>query len=175
MPLLIFIMLFIALDLVVLFAVGAEIGLLATLALIFGTGFLGVHLIRREGVSAFQRAQQRLAQGEMPSNELLTGATLIFSGMLLLAPGFISDFIGLLCLLPSSRQLLAKLLAKLPFRVGGGSADDGTRFHYRGSDDGWSRSRRQPGDSTEKSGNDEQDNAKRPLEGEFISKDERRR
>ena len=61
MPILFAFTLFALLDFVILFSVGAQIGLLMTLLLILGTGFLGLHLVRREGLATFQRAQQRLA------------------------------------------------------------------------------------------------------------------
>ncbi|MCP1367727.1 FxsA family protein, partial [Halomonas sp. BBD48] len=102
MPILFAFTLFALLDFVILFSVGAQIGLLMTLLLILGTGFLGLHLVRREGLATFQRAQQRLAQGEIPSSELMTGAALIFGGALLMAPGFLSDALGFMCLLPTS-------------------------------------------------------------------------
>uniref|UniRef100_UPI000650F989 FxsA family protein n=1 Tax=Halomonas sp. PR-M31 TaxID=1471202 RepID=UPI000650F989 len=73
MPILLAFTLFALLDFVILFSVGAQIGLLATLVLILATGFIGLYLVRREGVATFQRAQQRLAQGEIPSDELMTG------------------------------------------------------------------------------------------------------
>ena len=57
------------------------------------------------------RAQERLQRGEMPSGELMEGAALIFGGALLMAPGFLSDGLGLLCLLPASRGLLTRGLS----------------------------------------------------------------
>ena len=94
MPLLLFFSLFALLDFVILFSVGSEVGLLTTLLLVLATGFIGLHLIRREGTATLARAQQRFAQGEIPSSELMTGAALIFGGALLMAPGFLSDGLG---------------------------------------------------------------------------------
>lgn len=88
MPILLFISLFTLLDFVLLFTIGGQIGLLTTLLLVLGTGFIGLYLIRKEGVSTFARARQRMQMGEIPSQELLTGAALIFGGALLLARGF---------------------------------------------------------------------------------------
>lgn len=113
MPILIFISLFTLLDFVVLFSIGSQIGLLTTLLLVLGTGFAGLHLIRKEGVATFARARQRMQAGEVPSSELLTGAALIFGGALLMAPGFLSDALGLACLIPSARQLMFKALTWL--------------------------------------------------------------
>ena len=170
MPLLVFVALFALLDFIVLFFIGAEIGVLITLALILATGFLGFHLVRREGVSVLQSARQRLAQGEVPSSELMTGAVLIFGGALLMAPGFLSDILGILCLVPTSRHLLGKLLSNPPFQTHG----SGNQRSYGSGDDGWSRneSQRSTSDSPHES---RQDRSDRPLEGEFISRDEPRR
>lgn len=175
MPLLIFIALFTLLDFIVLFSIGAEIGLLSTLVLIFATGFLGFHLVRREGVSVLKSARQRMALGEMPSSELMTGTVLIFGGALLMAPGFLSDILGALCLLPTSRHLLGKLLSKLPFQMRY-RAMGGQRYSYRSGDE-WPH-----GESQRKASGKDNDEAQpkggdesRPLEGEFISRDERHR
>ncbi|MFO7909571.1 MAG: FxsA family protein, partial [Halomonas sp.] len=110
MPLLLVVSLFTLLDFVVLFSVGSEIGLLYTLILIFVTGVGGLHLIRREGAYNLARAREKLNAGELPSSELLTGAALIFGGALLMAPGFLSDALGLACLVPNARRLMLKLL-----------------------------------------------------------------
>lgn len=190
MPFLLIFTIFALLDFTVLFSVGSEIGLLPTVGLILATGFIGLHLIRREGVATFARAQQRMANGEIPSSELLSGAALIFGGALLMAPGFLSDALGFMCLIPSARRLLGKLLGKVGihmkgFYMGGsteqpGSRQPGTRQHStrqhgtRGSNDwdhasGSNNSEEEPHQSS--SAGDPDD----PIEGEFISRDERRR
>lgn len=168
MPILFAFTLFALLDFVILFSVGAEIGLLLTLLLILGTGFLGLHLVRREGVATFQRAQQRLAQGEIPSDELMTGAALIFGGALLMAPGFLSDALGFMCLLPTSRQFLGKLLSRLPFQVR--SFTSGT-YYKRGSE-GWDDLSDGRRDTHQQDMHEKDARQNGPLEGDFISKDE---
>ncbi|MFD2189715.1 FxsA family protein [Pistricoccus aurantiacus] len=171
MPLLLFFTLFALLDFVILFTVGSKIGLLTTLILVLATGFIGLHLVRREGVATFMRAQQRLAQGEIPSNELMTGAALIFGGALLMAPGFLSDALGIACLLPKARKTLGRLLAKLSYNV----KVKGFSQRYQPSND-WE----QAGRKGRASENPEETNKPRgqegkPLEGDFIAKDEPRR
>ncbi|GHA90801.1 FxsA family protein [Modicisalibacter luteus] len=169
MPILFAFTLFALLDFVILFSVGAQIGLLMTLLLILGTGFLGLHLVRREGLATFQRAQQRLAQGEIPSDELMIGAALIFGGALLMAPGFLSDALGFMCLLPTSRRLLGRFLSRLPFRFQSFTATGYTR-----GSDGWSQQPRQESDPLDQEHNDKDQNQGTPIEGDFISKDEPR-
>ncbi|EPC03405.1 hypothetical protein L861_17865 [Litchfieldella anticariensis FP35 = DSM 16096] len=166
MPFLLLFTLFALLDFVVLFAVGSHIGLLTTLLLVLATGFIGLHLIRREGVATFQRAQQRLAQGELPSDELLTGAALIFGGALLMAPGFLSDALGFMCLIPNARGLLGKLLTRTNVLI--------RRFHYRhgqASGNDWHAADEDPSHSHH-APDHEDDSSHQPLEGDFISKDE---
>ncbi|WP_416140517.1 FxsA family protein [Halomonas sp. HK25] len=177
MPFLLAFTLFALLDFVILFSVGSQIGLLTTLLLVLATGFIGLHLIRREGAATFARARERLERGEVPSGELLTGAALIFGGALLMAPGFVSDALGFMCLIPDARRLLGKLIARLGIRaqgihVGGGHGD-GPR---QGHDADWQQASgsRRPYDARDASSShgDDQDG---PLEGEFISGDDRRR
>lgn len=175
MPFLLIFTIFALLDFAVLFSVGSEIGLLPTVALVLATGFIGLHLIRREGVATFARAQQRMANGEIPSSELLTAAALIFGGALLMAPGFLSDALGFMCLIPSARRLMGKVLGKAGVRMKGFSM--GGSFGQPGSQtaDDWGQTRtgreseEAPHQSSTAGSEDE------PLEGEFISRDERRR
>lgn len=171
MPFLLFFTLFALLDFVILFSVGGQIGLLTTLGLILATGFLGLHLVRREGAATFARARQRLELGEIPSSELLTGAALIFGGALLMAPGFVSDALGFLCVIPGARRLTGRILARLNFSVRGMAyAHRSTRT---GGESGWqadSRPDDEGRDSRARDGDHES-----PLEGDFIGRDEPRR
>ncbi|MFC3282568.1 FxsA family protein [Litchfieldella rifensis] len=170
MPFLLLFTLFALLDFTVLFMVGSQIGLLTTLLLVLATGFIGLHLVRREGVATLQRAQQRFAQGELPSGELLTGAALIFGGALLMAPGFLSDALGFMCLIPNARRLLGKLLISANVRIQGFRYRHGQRTQDPRND------QQDPRDPTSRARQDtrrEDDNGQ-PLEGDFISKDEPR-
>lgn len=173
MPLLLLISLFTLLDFVVLFSVGSEIGLLMTLILIFVTGVGGLHLIRREGAYNLARAREKLNVGELPSSELLTGAALIFGGALLMAPGFLSDALGLACLIPNARRLMFKLLAWLGIaRIKAhGEASYNRADKYQSND--WYQHKSQGSDQTEKR-RQEADSGE-PLEGDFISRDESHR
>ncbi|MDW5377960.1 FxsA family protein [Halomonas sp. HP20-15] len=170
MPILLCFTLFALLDFVILFSVGSQIGLLTTLVLVIATGFLGLHLVKREGVATLQRAQQRFAQGEIPSDELMTGAALIFGGALLMAPGFLSDALGFMCLLPNSRRLLGKLLRKLPGRMSAYSMHS----RYPPGDTGWDDGSNRPSSQDEQPG-EETPQSNGPLEGDFLGRDETRR
>lgn len=156
MPIVIFISLFTLLDFVVLFSIGSQIGLLTTLLLVLGTGFVGLHLIRKEGFSTFARARQRMQAGELPSSELLTGAALIFGGALLMAPGFLSDALGLACLIPRARQLMFRALTWLGLKKVAGQQQNPRASSAQPDDYPHRQSSQQDG----------------PIEGDFISKDE---
>ncbi|MBZ0330043.1 FxsA family protein [Halomonas sp. ANAO-440] len=170
MPLLLIFTLFALLDFVILFSVGSNIGLLTTLGLVLATGFAGLYLIRREGTAALSRARQRMELGELPSSELLTGAALIFGGALLLAPGFLSDALGFLCVIPGARRLLARLLAAAHVRLQVMAARrDGKG---PGQADGWQQARGEQAGKDRGRGPGQYDNGERPLEGDFISRDE---
>ncbi|MGJ7456261.1 FxsA family protein [Halomonas sp. RA08-2] len=176
MPFLLAFTLFALLDFVILFSVGSQIGLLTTLLMVLATGFIGLHLIRREGAATFARARERLERGEVPSGELLTGAALIFGGALLMAPGFVSDALGFMCLIPDARRLLGRLLARLGVRAQGihvgGRPGGGPR---PGPDADWQQASQGRGTGNARdasaSHSDDRDGA---LEGEFISRDDRR-
>ncbi|MGM0521710.1 MAG: FxsA family protein [Pseudomonadota bacterium] len=162
MPVLLFISLFTLLDFVVLFSIGGQIGLLTTLLLILLTGIGGLHLIRREGASTLARAKEKMNAGEIPSTELLTGAALIFGGALLMAPGFLSDALGLACLLPNARRLMLKLLTWFGLKASVNAQ------HQAGNQQS---SKTYTNSHSDKSSNTHQDE---PLEGDFISRDEPR-
>lgn len=93
-----------------LIQVGSVIGAGYTILLVFITAILGAHLLRKQGLSTFARAQNSLNKNEVPAMEMLEGLILLVTGALLLTPGFFTDIIGFLCLIPMVRQLLIKKL-----------------------------------------------------------------
>jgi UPF0716 protein FxsA len=99
-------------ELAVIIRVGAEVGVLDTLGLLILLSVLGGWLVKREGISVLRRAQASLAAGRMPGDELLDGVLVLVAGALLLAPGFVSDAVGLLLLLPPVRVLVRRLVAR---------------------------------------------------------------
>ncbi|WP_027966632.1 FxsA family protein [Halomonas halocynthiae] len=167
MPLVIFISIFTLLDFILLFSIGSHIGLLLTLILVISTGMLGLHLIRREGIMTFARARQRLERGEMPAEELLSGAALVFGGALLMAPGFLSDALGFMCLIPDGRRLLGKALSRLGMSLRSVTAT----YTHSGPQqtEGW-----HPSDDSGWHTANKQNHQGAPLEGEFIARGERR-
>jgi UPF0716 protein FxsA len=98
------------LELYVLIAVGSILGALPTFFLIIASAALGSFLLKQQGLATWQRFQSTLAKQEVPAYELTEGFLILLGGALLLTPGFITDAVGLICLLPSLRQ---KIIAYL--------------------------------------------------------------
>jgi UPF0716 protein FxsA len=85
--------------------VGSKIGVLATLALVILSIFLGVFLLRLQGFGLIQKIREETAAGRTPKRELVHGVMLVFAAFLLIIPGFITDIIGLLLFIPAVRDI----------------------------------------------------------------------
>jgi UPF0716 protein FxsA len=108
-PLFLFLIFFVGAPLVELYLlieVGSEIGALPTILLSIFTAVLGGALVRMQGFAVLFRAQSAMANEEIPAVELLEGALLLLVGLALLLPGFITDAIGFLLLIPPLRRAL---------------------------------------------------------------------
>ncbi|MCC2525315.1 FxsA family protein [Vibrio coralliilyticus] len=103
-------------------SVGGYLGLWPTIALVLITAFVGASLVRSQGLQTLMSVQNRLQQGELPAQQILEGVMLAVSGVLLLTPGFMTDALGMLVLLPAPRASMAKyLMSKMTVQsVGGG-------------------------------------------------------
>ncbi len=95
------------LEIYILVKVGSAIGALPTILLCIFTAALGAALLRLQGIQTLARVRMKLDQGEIPAVDMLGGLILLFSGLLLLTPGFFTDIIGFLCLIPRLREYLA--------------------------------------------------------------------
>lgn len=95
------------LEIYILVKVGSAIGALPTILLCIFTAALGAALLRLQGIQTLARVRMKLDQGEIPAVDMLGGLILLFSGLLLLTPGFFTDVIGFLCLIPRLREYLA--------------------------------------------------------------------
>lgn len=103
--------LFIVLPLVetwLLIKVGSVIGAGWTILAVISTAVIGSQLVRRQGLQTFANIQACQARGEMPAVPMLEGAALLLAGALLVTPGFISDTLGFLLLVPPLRQYAAR-------------------------------------------------------------------
>ena len=99
-------------EIYVLVSVGGAIGAFPTIALVILTALAGAHLARLQGMSIMLRIRENLDQGFMPAEELLDGLLVFLAGMVLLAPGFLTDICGLLILLPGTRGNFKQWLRK---------------------------------------------------------------
>ena len=81
-------------EVIIFISIGSNIGILSTVAIIFVTALVGIYLVRRQGISLLFNAQQNLSLGIMPAEEIKGGIFLLISGLLLITPGFFTDFFG---------------------------------------------------------------------------------
>ncbi len=95
-----------ALELAVLIHVGSHIGAANTVLVIILTGVSGAYLARLQGFIVIRDIQSRLEQGQMPTEQMIDGVLILVGGLLLLTPGFITDCLGILLLIPLTRSLI---------------------------------------------------------------------
>ena len=99
-------------ELAVLIQVGQAIGVGWTVLLLIADALLGSYLLRSQGRLAWRRFNEALATGRLPHREVVDGVLVIFGGVLLLCPGFITDIFGVLFLFPPTRVVLRRLLVR---------------------------------------------------------------
>ncbi len=131
-------MLFIVIPLVEIYVivhVGHAIGALNTIALLFVISIAGAWLAKHEGFWVLSRLRQQLAAGRMPTNELIDGALVLSGAILMVFPGFVTDALGLLLLLPPIRAVVRAIVKRrVQLRVLGPGFGGPTR-RDRGPDD----------------------------------------
>jgi UPF0716 protein FxsA len=101
-----------AVELILLIKLGGLIGLFPTVAIIFFTGALGATLARWQGLSVIRQIQTQMAQGQLPANALFDGVIILLAGALLLTPGFLTDIVGFLSLVPGVRNMIKRGIQK---------------------------------------------------------------
>jgi UPF0716 protein FxsA len=100
------------LELFVILQIGGLIGPWWTIALLIADSILGSMLMRSQGRAAWRRFNEAVQRGRPPAREVLDGVLIIFGGALLLTPGFVTDAVGLLFLLPPTRAVFRGLLVR---------------------------------------------------------------
>lgn len=130
------------LEIYVLVKVGGMIGAWPTVGLVVAMAVLGLVLIRVQGVLTWQRAAAALLRGQLPAVELLEGVVVLVGGILFLIPGFVSDVLGLLCLVPPVRRAIIRWVLRraliVPAPAGRAGANSGPRIiegDFRRDDD----------------------------------------
>ena len=101
-----------ALEIFFMIKIGSEIGALSTLALIFLTAILGVFFARFQGIQTLKSGLVNLYQNKIPIYELISGASIAFAAVLLIIPGFLTDLIGFILLIPFTRKILFNVVLK---------------------------------------------------------------
>ena len=97
-----------AIEIYLFIKVGSQIGAFNTILLIFITAFFGIIYARYEGFNTLKSGMSQLVKNELPVYEIISGAALAFAALLLILPGFATDFLGLLIIFPPTRKLIFK-------------------------------------------------------------------
>ena len=92
--------------------IGSEIGAFNTISLIFITAIIGIMYARYEGLNTVRSGLSQLIKNEMPAYEIISGAAIAFAALLLILPGFATDFVGFLIVFPVTRKLIFKKFSK---------------------------------------------------------------
>ena len=101
-----------ALEIFLLIKIGGQIGALNTVALIFLTAIIGIYFAKLQGIQTLKSGMVNLYQNKMPVYEIMSGASIAIAAILLIIPGFFSDFIGFLLLVPFTRKIIFALTLK---------------------------------------------------------------
>ena len=113
-------------EIYVLLEVGGVIGVLPTIALVVLTAVIGAGLIRAQGLTTLARVRDELERGELPAVGIIEAALLLVAGALLLTPGFVTDTIGFLILVPPlRRRAVEAFIARRVIITGGGGGPGG--------------------------------------------------
>ena len=115
-----------ALEIFMMIKIGAEIGALSTIALIFLTAIVGVFFARIQGIQNLKSGLTNLYQNKIPIYELISGASIAFAALLLIVPGFLTDFFGFLLLIPFTRDIILKIFLKKKTNINTDKSQDQT-------------------------------------------------
>ena len=88
--------------------IGSQIGAFNTILLIFITAIIGIYYAKYEGLNTIKSGFMQIVKNEVPAYEIISGAAIAFAAILLILPGFATDFIGFLLILPITRKLFFK-------------------------------------------------------------------
>ena len=100
-----------AIEIYLMIKVGGVIGALNTILLIFFTAITGVYFAKLAGLKTLQSGLSQIVKNEMPIYEIISGAALAFAALLLIIPGFLTDIIGFLLIIPITRKFFIKSIS----------------------------------------------------------------
>jgi UPF0716 protein FxsA len=101
-----------ALEIFLMIKIGSKIGALSTISLIFFTAIIGVYFAKMQGIQTLKSGMVNLYQNKIPAFEILSGASIAIAALLLIVPGFFTDFIGFLLLIPFTRRIIFSFTLK---------------------------------------------------------------
>ena len=101
-----------ATEIFLLIKIGGQIGALNTVALIFLTAVIGIYFAKLQGINTLKSGMINLYQNKIPIYEMVSGASIALAALLLIIPGFFTDLIGFLLLIPFTRKILFSLTLK---------------------------------------------------------------
>ncbi len=99
-------------EIYILIKIGAEIGAITTILLIFATAIVGIYYAKYEGLNTLKSGFLQLSRNETPTYEMISGAAIAFAAILLIIPGFLTDVIGFILIFPISRKLIFGKIGK---------------------------------------------------------------
>tara|TARA_B100001559_G_scaffold297615_1_gene281481 strand:+ start:349 stop:774 length:426 start_codon:yes stop_codon:yes gene_type:complete len=97
-------------EIYLLIKIGSQIGAISTILLIFATAIVGVYYARYEGLNTLKSGFIQISKNETPTYEMISGAAIAFAALLLIIPGFATDFMGFLLIFPITRRFIFKRL-----------------------------------------------------------------
>ena len=106
-----------AIEIFLMIKIGGKIGALTTISLIFLTAIIGLYFARIEGMRTIKSGILNMYQNKMPVFEMISGASIAVAVLLLIIPGFLTDFIGFLLLIPTTRKILISFLIRKKNKV----------------------------------------------------------
>ena len=101
-----------AIEIYFMIKVGAEVGALNTIGLVFLTAIIGVYFAKLQGIQTLKSGMLNLYQNKIPVYEVMSGASIALAALLLIVPGFFTDVIGFLLLIPFTRKILFRFIIK---------------------------------------------------------------
>ena len=108
---LLFIIVIPLIEIYLMIEIGGVIGALNTIFIIFFTAITGIYFAKLEGLNTIRSALNQIKKDEIPVNEIISGATLALAALLLIIPGFLTDIIGFLLIIPFTRNKLIKIIS----------------------------------------------------------------
>ena len=100
------------LEIYIMIKMGGKIGAINTVSLIFLTAIIGVYFAKLQGIQTLRSGMINLYQNKIPVYEILSGASIAIASLLLIIPGFFTDFIGFLLLIPFTRRIIFSIALK---------------------------------------------------------------